>query len=165
MVLRREFDERHVTEGVARWKAGEGRRECVKEEEWHGERGLRFTWTGPRIPHNVVDVHLWKRTRWLVDGAVFDEELEELHPWSSGDNQGTLRVRFAGSTHALHRVVAFLFSNRQLKSGRYLTWKEFNRENAYEVNHKDRRHWNSVAANLEVLTKVEHMRLDGRRPG
>ena len=90
-------------------------------------------------------------------------------PWDKGNNQDTLRITFVGGReHALHRVVAFLFSNRQLRCGRYLTWREFNKtladgSNAYEVDHDDGQHWNSVVGNLEVLTKAEHMRKDGRR--
>ena len=41
---------------------------------------------------------------------------------------GTLQVTFLGRTVAVHRVIAFLYRNRVLPSGRFLTWAEFNKE-------------------------------------
>ena len=154
-----------VTEGVSRQVSGKGRRTCTRVEKWFGERAEPFAWQD--LPENVFDASVWKHTRWLLpSGRLFDEAFDELEPWDTHDNQGTLRVTFVGQEHALHRVVAFFFANRKLPSGRFLTWAEFNQQRAgghvYEVDHADGEHANSVVANLKVLPKNEHMRKDGR---
>ena len=160
-----------VTRGVTRQKKGKGRRVCDKLEAWYGERVAPFSWSGPNIPDNVFDARVWKRTRWLLpSGELFDEEMDVLVPWNKGNNQDTVRITFvAGRECALHRAIAFLFANRRHRCGRYLSWAEFNKKladgnNAYEVDHDDDKHWNSVVQNLVVLTRREHMRKDGRRP-
>jgi len=141
---------------------------CTKVEEWDGTRVEEYKWEGKRLKKNLCDTEFYKKTTWFHKGEVFDEALEELTPDNRGNNQDTVRVTFAGEHHAWHRVAAFMFANRELPSGRYLTWREFNKErgdggHAYEVNHTDKQHFNNTVANLEILPAVVHMKKDGRR--